>query len=215
MPFELKRQVRHLVASYGAHLGDLSSDYLNSLPRGWLDLVRGMLDRVEQVLCDSEQETFRWTALLRQRDCLVAQWAGAEATGDLVDQIVEETQGEARNTCVDCGASTLLGVWDADGPRCLFHATLQSGRGRIKDWNLATLELLRGFQESISQKPGVHFQPKTIAAALPLLIGEAAAYFRDPDQDAKAITQQLREALYRMEVQLRRSGRTSVQSTDS
>jgi len=215
MPFDLKGQIRAIIASYGTHLGDLSSEHLCSLPRGWLDLIRGMLDRVEQVLCESEQGTFRWTALLRQRDHLVIQWAGADASGDLVDQIVEETLGEVRNTCVDCGASTLLGVWDADGPRCLFHATLRSGRGRVKEWNLATLELLRAFQGSISPKSSEALQPKTIAAALPLLISEAAAYFRDPDQDAKAITQQLRDALTRMEAQLLRSGGATLKSTDN
>ena len=214
MPFDLQRQVRDLIASYGAHLGNLSSEYLSSLPGGWLGLVRGMLDRVEQVLSDSEQRTFRWTSLARQRDGLVVQWAGAEASGDLVDQIVEETLGEARNTCVDCGASTLLGVWDGDGPRCLFHATLRSGRGRIKEWNLSTLELIRALQGGIDPKSSVHFQPKAIAAALPLLISEAAAYFRDPDQDAKAITQQLRDALSRVEAQLRRSGGVSLKSAD-
>ena len=209
MPFDLQRQVRDLIASYGAHLGNISSEYLSALPGGWFDLIRSMLDRVEQVLSDSEQRTFRWTALVRQRDHLVVKWEGAEASSDLVDQIVEETLCEARNTCVDCGASTLLGVWDADGPRCLFHATLRSGRGRIKEWNLSTLELLRAFQGSIGAKSSGQFQPKTIAAALPLLIGEAAAYFRDPDQDAKAITRQLRDALSRMEMQLRRNGEAS------
>lgn len=214
MPFEPQRQVRDLIASYRVHLGNLSSEYLCSLPSGWLDLVRSMLDRVEQVLCDSEQGTFRWTALLRQRDRLVVTWDGAEASGDLVDQIVEETLGEARNTCVDCGASALLGVWDVDGPRCLFHATLRSGRGRIKEWNLSTLELLRALPGSLGPKASLQLQPKTIAAALPLLISEAAAYFRDPDQDAKAIMQQLRDALSRMEAQLCRSGGASLKSAD-
>jgi len=210
MPFELQRQVRNLIAAYGAHLGDLSSEYLCSLPSGWLHLIHGMVDRVEQVLCESEQVTFRWTALMRQRDHLVVHWTGAEASRDLVDQIVEESLEEARNACVDCGASTLLGVWDADGPRCFFHATLRSGRGRIKEWNLSTLELLRAFQGGISQKSSVHLQPKTIAAALPLLISEAAAYFRNPDQDVKAITQQLWDALSRTEAQLRQSGGASL-----
>lgn len=202
MPFELQRQVRDLIASYGAHLNGFSPECLRSLPAGWINVIRGMLDRVEQILCDSEQGTFRWTKLARKRDRLVVQWSGAEASGDLVDQIVEETLGEARNTCVDCGASTLIGLWDPDGPRCVFHATLRSGRGRIKEWNLSTLELIRALQGSVESTLPASLHPKTIAAALPLLIREAAAYFREPDQDAKAIMQQLREALSRMETQI-------------
>ena len=215
MPFDLQKQVRDLIAAYGTHLGNLSSEYLSALPAGWLGPVRGMLDRVEQVLSESEQQTFRWTALVRQRDQLVVTWAGAEASGDLVDQIVEEALGEARNTCVDCGASTLLGVWDPDGPRCLFHATLRSGRGRIKELNLSALELIRALQGSLGQRSPATFHPKVIAAALPMLISEAAAYFRDPDQDAKAITQQLRDALGRMEAQLRRGSGATLKSVDS
>lgn len=195
MPLEHQRQIRHLVASYGVHLGDTVLESLRSLPKGWINVVRGMLDRVEQILCDSEQKTFRWTKLIQQDEHLAVQWSGAESSDDLIDQIVEETLGEARNTCVDCGASTLLGRWDTDGPRCIFHTTLRSGCGRIKEWNLSALELIRALQGSIGSTFPAHLHPKTAAAALPLLIREAAAYFREPDQDAPELSQQLREAL--------------------
>jgi hypothetical protein len=210
MPFELQRQVRDLIASYGAHFDDFSPEYLRSLPKGWIDVIRGMLDRVEQILCDSEQVTFRWTTLARQQERLVVQWSGAEASDDLVDQIVEETLGEARNTCVDCGASTLVGRWDTDGPRCLFHATWQSGCGRIKEWNLTALELIRELQGSVGSTLPANFHPKAIATALPLLIRDAAIYFGEPDQDAKAIIHQLREALNRMESQIHRHASTPL-----
>lgn len=199
MPLEHQRQIRHLVASYGVHLGDTVRESLRSIPRGWINVVRGMLDRVEQILCDSEQRTFRWTKLVQQDEHLAVQWSGAESSDDLIDQIVEETLGEARNTCVDCGASTLLGCWDTDGPRCLFHATVRSGCDRIKEWNLTALELMRALQGGIGSTLPTRLHPKTAAAALPLLIREATAYFREPDQDATAITQQLREALNRLE----------------
>lgn len=203
MPIELQRQVRDLIASYGAHLDESVPKTLRSIPEGWINVVRGMLDRVEQILADSEQITFHWTKLARRRERLVVQWAGAGASGDLIDQIVEETLGEARNTCVECGASALVGLWDPDGPRCLFHATLRSGYGRVKEWNLTALDLLRALQLSVGSSLPANLNPKTIAAALPLMIREAAAYFREPDQDAKAIAQQLRDALTRLEEQLR------------
>jgi hypothetical protein len=214
MPFEPQRQVRELIASYGAHLDRFAPDYFRSLPRGWIGVVRGMLDRVEQILYDSEQTTFRWTTLSRHRDRLVVRWRGADASGDLVDQIVEETLGEARNTCVDCGASTLVGLWDPDGPRCLFHATWRSGRGRIKEWNLSALDLIRALQGSVGSTLPSSFHPKAVAAVLPLLMREAADYFREPDQDAKAIAQQLREALNRMEGQFHRHTRTPLSLVD-
>ena len=44
--------------------------------------------------------------------------------------------------------------------------------------------------------------PKTIAAALPMLIQEAAAYYRSPDQDAGAISRQIREAFGNLEKRL-------------
>jgi len=195
MPLEHQRQMRQFVASYGVHLGDAVLESLRSIPKGWFNVVRGMLDRVEQILCDSEQRTFRWIKLARQDEHLAVQWSGAESSDDLIDQIVEETLGEARNTCVDCGASTLLGRWDTDGPRCLFHASVRSGYGRIKEWNLSALELMRALQGGFGSTLPTRLNPKTAAAALPLLIREAAAYFREPDQDATEISQQLREAL--------------------
>jgi hypothetical protein len=148
--------------------------------------------------------------LARQQERLVVRWSGAEASDDLVDHIVEETLGEARNTCVDCGASTLVGLWDTDGPRCLFHATWQSGYGRIKEWNLTALELIRALQGSVGSTLPASFHPKAIATALPLLIRDAAIYFGEPDQDAKAIIHQLREALNRMESQIHRHASTPL-----
>lgn len=215
MPLEPQRQIRHLIASYGLHLGDTVLESIRLLPRGWIDVVLGMLDRVEQILCDTEQRTFRWTKLARQDEHLAVQWSGAESSDDLIEQIVEETLGEAKNTCVDCGASTLIGLWDNGGPRCLFHATVQSGCGRIKEWNLSALELMRVLQGSVGITLPASLHPKTVAAVLPLLIREAAAYFREPDQDAPAITRQLREALNRLEAQIHRHTSTAVKLVDN
>ena len=200
MAFSLPQFLPDLITAYRAHLSKSAREALGALPPGWLAPVHSMLDRVEQVLSEQEQRTFRWTAFARQDGNLLATWSGADESVTLIDQIVEEAHDEAANRCIECGTPTLAGVQDAEGPRCLFHAALKSSRDRAKAWEVSALELVQALK---GQGSAMAASPKAVAAALPLLMREAAAYFRSPDQDARAITRQLREALGRLEKDLR------------
>ena len=127
MPLEAQQRLTELLACYGSHLSKHAGQMLDRLPVGWIGLVRSMLDRVEQILCDNEQSTFQWTDIQKRQGNLNVCWFGADDSESLIEQIVEESAMEAAVTCVDCGASSLLGLRDSEGPRCLFHSTLRLG----------------------------------------------------------------------------------------
>lgn len=127
MPLEAQQRLTELLACYGSHLSKHAGQMLDLLPVGWIRLVRSMLDRVEQILCDNEQSTFQWTDIQKRQGNLNVCWFGADDSESLIEQIVEESAMEAAVTCVDCGASSLLGLRDSEGPRCLFHSTLRLG----------------------------------------------------------------------------------------
>lgn len=212
MPITFQRRLHELVATHGAHLSRPAREALAVLPPGWLEPVRHMIDRVEQILGESELSTFHWTAFDKRRGSLLASWSGAGDSEVLIDQIVEEAADEAANKCIECGSESLFSVSDLDGPRCLFHAALRSGRLHARAWELSAMELvntLRGERGGW----GV-LSPKAIAAALPVLIHEAAAYYRAPDQDAHTITRQIREAFEALEGYLRGFEPPEVVATD-
>ncbi len=204
MTFTLQARLQDLIALYSAHLSGSAREALGSLPPGWIKPVRNMVDRVEQILGEAEFGTFRWTAFDKKRGSLVASWSGASDSEGLIDQIVEEASGEAANCCVECGSSTLIGVSYVDGPRCLFHGALKSGRNHAKSWEHSTIELVNALSEKRGAVEAV--SPKTIASALPMLIEAAADYYRSPDQDAPAISRQIREAFDRLDEHLRGFG---------
>jgi hypothetical protein len=214
MPLDRERQIDELIVSYGRRFAESASETFPSIPLGWLRAVRCMLDQVEQILTEAEQASFRWTAVGKQQGTLVVQWSGAGDSRDLIAQIVEGAIGEAAKTCIECGASSLIGLQNPEGPHCLSHLAMEPGSSRINGWNLLALELVRLVQGRIGMVLPANLIPKTMAAALPLLIREATAYFSKPDQDAKAIAQQLREAIQRLDQQLRAFTNTNAQLKD-
>jgi len=212
MPTTLQRRLNELVASYNAHLSHPAREALALLPPGWLEPVRGMIERAQQILDESEFGTFRWTAFDTKRGRLLASWSGAGDADVLIDQIVEEAAHEVAHTCIECGAATLFAVSDMDGPRCLFHAALRKGRHHARSWEISALELVN----TLRGGPGGwgSLSPKAIAAALPILIQEAAAYYRAPDQDAPTIARQIHEAFQTLERSLRPFDRSGAAATD-
>jgi len=200
MVFAFPQLLPDLITAYRAHLSKSAREALRALPPGWLAPVHSMLDRVEQVLSEKEQRTFRWTGFSRKNGNLLAKWSGADESVTLIDQIVEEAHEEAANCCIECGTPTLLKAQEPEGPRCLFHAALKSGRDKAKAWELAALEMVQNLRGESAGMATIN--PKAVAAALPLLIKEAAAYFRAPDQDVRALTGPLREALQKLEQEL-------------
>ena len=214
MPLDRERQIRELIASYRRHLADSARETLPSIPSGWLRAVRCMLDQVEQILTEAEQTSFRWTGFGKQQGTLVVHWSGDGDSRDLISQIVEGTIGETAKTCIDCGASSFIGLQAREGPHCLLHLSMEPGSSRIKGWNLFALELVRAVQERIGATLPATLIPKTMAAALPLLIREATAYFSKPDQDAKAIAQELREAIQRLDQQIRAYTKSNLRLRD-
>lgn len=212
MTFTLQGRLQDLVASYSSHLSNSAREALSSLPPGWLELVRNMVDRVEQVLGEAESGTFRWTDFDRKRGRLIASWSGASESEVLIDQITEEASDEAANSCVECGSSALMGVPYEDGPRCLYHGALKSGRNRAEAWKLTKSELVDALSER--RKTADVPSPKAIAAALPMLLEFATDYYRYPDNDAPAITQQIQEAFDRLNRHLRKLGSVEAAHTD-
>ena len=210
MPLEAQQRLTELLACYGSHLSKHARQILHFLPVGWIGLVRSMLDRVEQILCDNEQLTFQWTDIQKWQGSLNVSWSGADDSENLVEQIVEETAKGAAETCVDCGASSLLGLRDSNSPRCLFHSTLRFGLDRTKGCELAASELIRNFRDALETASSLKLTPKDVAAALPLLLRESSSYFRTPDQDLQAIAQQLREAIQRLDEEMRKCAGLSL-----
>lgn len=212
MPIALQGRLQDLVSSYGSHLSNSAREALSSLPPGWLKPVRSMVDRVEQILGEAESGTFRWTTFDRKRGRLVASWAGASDSEVLIDQISEEASAEAANSCIECGSSAHTSASYEDGPRCLFHGALKTGRNQAQAWNLIKRELV----DVLSQRRQMEvvLSPKAIAAALPTLLEVASDYYRSPDQDAPAITQQTREAFERLDKHLRELGPVAAVHTD-
>lgn len=212
MPTTFQGRLHDLVVSYGTHLSRPAREALAALPPGWLEPVRGMFDRVEQILGESEFGTFRWTAFDTRRGSLLASWSGAGDSEVLIDQIVEEAADEVARKCVECGSTTFLGAADVDGPRCLFHAALRSGRHHARAWELSAIELVNALRGDRGDWGALN--PKAIAAALPVLIQEAASYYRAPDQDVHTISRQLHEALQMLEGYLRPFDSSQAVATD-
>ena len=212
MTSTLQGRLQDLVASYSSHLSSSAREALSALPPGWLELVTSMVDRVEQILEETEAGTFRWTAFDLKRGRLVASWSGASESEVLIDQIAEEASGEAAHRCIECGSSALLSVSYGDGPRCLFHGALKSGRNQAEAWKLLKSEIVNALSERRETVDVLN--PKAIAAALPMLLEAAADYYRFPDQDAPAITQQIREAFDRLDRRLRGFGSAGTAYTN-
>src|SRR3546814_802271 len=98
MPKMRRWEITDLVRQYGVHLENRARELLALLPGGWIGLVRGMLDRVEQILSADERPTFRWTDIRAQGSTLEVSWFGASSSEGLIDQIAEETVIEAAGT---------------------------------------------------------------------------------------------------------------------
>ena len=212
MPFTFQKRLHDIIALYGRHLSGSARDALGSLPPGWIEPVRSMFDGVEQILDEAEFGTFRWTAFDKKRGSLLVSWSGARDSEVLIDQIVEAAADQTARRCVECGSSTIVGLSDLDGPRCLFHAALRSGRDHAKAWELSVIDLVNMFR---GEWEGIRtISPKTVAAALPMLIQEAATYYRSPDQDARTISQQIREAFEGLDEYLRTFENSDAIPTD-
>jgi hypothetical protein len=77
-------------------------------------------------------------------------------------------------------------------------------------WKDSAAELAQSIRGMAAKATSQAAAAKAAAAALPVLIAEAQAYFRTPDGDSGAITQQIREALQRLDREARRSLRTKL-----
>jgi hypothetical protein len=77
-------------------------------------------------------------------------------------------------------------------------------------WKNSAAELATSIRGMAAKASSPAAAAKAAAAALPALIAEAQAYFRNPDAEAGAITQQIREALQRLDHEARRSLRTKL-----
>ena len=76
---------------------------------------------------------------------------------------------------------------------------------------LLPAELSRAIREIVAKKLSpAAAAPKAVAAALPALLAEAQTYFRAPDADAVALVKQIREALHRLEGEIKQSVGVSV-----
>ncbi len=77
-------------------------------------------------------------------------------------------------------------------------------------WKNSAAELATSIRGMAAKASSPAAAAKAAAAALPLMIAEAQAYFRNPDAEAGAITQQIREALQRLDHEARRSLRAKL-----
>lgn len=198
MPKMRREKVAELVRQYGAHLENRARELLALLPDGWVGLVRGMLDRVEQILSEDERRSFRWTDIRAQGGTLQVSWFGASSSEVLIDQIAEETVIEAAATCTECGEPALPGATTLRDPRCLLHSLTRTRGDQAAQWEVTAAHLMRMLQEAFRMSsPSAN--AKAAAATLPFMMGQAGRYFRTPDRDAQAITRQLQEAVWRLD----------------
>lgn len=197
MPKMRREPITELVRQYGGHLENRAREFLALLPDGWVGLVRGMLDRVEQILAEDEQRTFRWTDIRSQGGALQVSWFGASSSEGLIDQIAEEAVVEAAATCIECGEPALPGVTKRRDPRCPQHSLTRMRDDQTAQGEVASAHLIRTLQETLGTlrmgSPSAY--AKTVAATLPFMMDQAGGYFRAPDRDVQAITHQLQEAL--------------------
>ncbi|WP_034853929.1 hypothetical protein [Inquilinus limosus] len=77
-------------------------------------------------------------------------------------------------------------------------------------WKNSAAELASSIRGMAARASSQAAAAKAAAAALPTLIAEAQGYFRNPDADSGAITQQIREALQRLDHEARRSLRAKL-----
>jgi uncharacterized protein (DUF2267 family) len=77
-------------------------------------------------------------------------------------------------------------------------------------WKNSAAELATSIRGMAAKASSPAAAAKAAAAALPIMIAEAQAYFRNPDAEAGAITQQIREALQRLDHEARRSLRAKL-----
>jgi hypothetical protein len=211
------QRLRKLVKSVGPRLDTAAQGELAALPPGWAGLAGGMIAQVERVLTDEEFETFRWTRFGCEDGRLTVAWTGAQDSQELIDQIVEAAVDVSVVTCADCGLPALKHE-DGSKPLCLVHSGLgRAARGKAalgkaaREWLVSPAELSRAIREIVAKKLSpAAAAPKAVAAALPALLAEAQAYFRTPDADAVALVKQIREALHRLEGEVRQSVGVSV-----
>lgn len=211
------QRLRKLVKSVGPRLDEAAQQQLAGLPAGWASLVQGMIAQVERVLTDEELDTFRWTAFGMNEGRLDAAWTGAQDSEALIDQIVEGAVDASAATCADCGLPALKHE-DGSKPLCLVHSGLgRAARGKAalgkaaREWLVSPAELSRAIREVVAKKLSpAATAPKVVAAALPALLAEAQTYFRKPDADAVALVKQIREALHRLEGEVKQSVGVSV-----
>lgn len=211
------QRLRKLLKSAGPRLDATAQRELAALPPGWAGIVGGMLAQVERVLTDDEYESFRWDGFRSADGRLAVGWTGAQDSQELIDQIVEEAVDASAATCADCGLPALRHE-DGSRPLCVVHSGLgRAARGKAalgkaaREWMVSPAELSRAIREIVAKKLSpAAAAPKAVAAALPALLAEAQTYFRAPDADAVALVKQIREALHRLEGEIKQSVGVSV-----
>lgn len=78
------------------------------------------------------------------------------------------------------------------------------------NWKESAAEMAQSIRGMAAKASSQAAAAKAAAAALPALIAEAQAYFRTQDVDSVAISQQIREALQRLDHEARRTLRTRL-----
>jgi hypothetical protein len=211
------QRLKKLQKTAAPRLDTAAREALSTLPPGWAGIVGGMIAQVERVLTDEEFESFRWNDFGTEDGRLAVSWSGAGDSQELIDQIVEEAVDASAATCADCGLPALKHE-DGSKPLCLVHSGLgRAARGKAalgkaaREWLVSPAELSRAIREVVAKKlsPAAG-APKAVAAALPALLAEAQTYFRAPDADAVALVKQIREALHRLEGEVKQSVGVSV-----
>jgi hypothetical protein len=202
----VQQRLRKLLKASGGRVEASVRHQLEALPNGWGKPVTAMFTRVAQVLTDDEMRTFRWTQIRQRNGRLAASWSGAGESDDLIDQIVEEAATDASAACVECGRPAFISPGDASGPHCLRHAgpaALAKGKAAVADMGRTVRDFVAKLSSSMPT-------PKAAAAALPALLADAQAYFRNPDGDAVSLVEQIREALDRFDQEVSRTVGISV-----